>query len=292
MFELLKKLQLIPTITTREEIFLKNFTSLIPEEYRILNKNIIFKRSKSKYFFAAHYDNIGLVLEDYLGNNMYLYSTRGLINNLDFNLFRTLFNKKEIKGIVDRDRIIIIDNLNNDLPALYPFAYDSPIKTTKNKIIGAYLDNKIAVALLLDLLRSYDFNLILLAGEEQGTTRLGKIAKEFHDYKFVCIDSTSALNPHDNKGISKVSYRAIEGAGYGNIAPPELVLLIKKYIKREATSYSKYQISDATTFYRYNLAAINISYPLKYLHSFNEVANIEDIKELKDILVKILEELN
>lgn len=285
MLELLDRLVKIPTVTTREEKFLNLFLDNL-EEYELYGKNILVRR-RGDWFLVAHYDNIGFVLEDYLGDGKYMYSTRGLVN-IKEGLVKSILDGKEIIGILRQD-VLELDYYD-ELEELYPFVYYNNLWITKEKIVGPNLDNKVGVALIIDIVQNYDINVLLLAGEEQGTTRLGKIAREFKEGKFICIDGTSQNSPIDTKGISKISYRSIEGAGTGNRAPEDMVKKVEKYMD-DAETYSEYQISDATTFYRYGMKAINISYPIRYLHSPNEVVYLDNIFELRDILIKIIEDL-
>ncbi len=285
MLKLINRLVNIPTVSTREEVFLDMFLDII-EDYELYGKNILI-RGKGNWFLVAHYDNIGFVLEDYLANGKYMYSTRGLVN-IKEGLVRSIYNGEEIIGILKDNEIEILD-FQEELNELYPFVYYGHVKDIGDRWVGPNLDNKLGVAVILDIRKYYDINILLLAGEEQGVTRLGRIAKEFKNSNFICIDGTSQYNPHDIRGIDKIMYRSIEGSG--SRAPKELVDVISKYIQDEAQTYSEYQISDATTFYRYGMKAINISYPIKYLHSPNEIVYKNNVFKLRELLIKIIEDL-
>lgn len=287
MLDTFRKLIRIPTVTTQEEIFLDRFTDLIPSEFQVWKKNIII-RGRSKYVFVAHYDNIGIVLEDYMGNGEYQYSTRGLFGKIGIEMFYSLYRDRELSGIVDGSRVYI--PISEELPALYPMQFYPRVEIGKNRMAAPYFDNKLSVSILLDLLKETEVNIVLTAGEEQGTTRLEGLNRIFPNKEFISVDATSAKNPIDDRGISEISYRAVEGAGTGNIAPKNLVEMIRKYISKEAISYSIHQISDATTLYRYGLKAINISYPVRYLHSPSEVIDLNIVKELREILWRITQE--
>ncbi|MEM4159194.1 MAG: hypothetical protein QW044_01195 [Candidatus Anstonellales archaeon] len=287
MLRLLNDLVKIPTVTTREEIFISSILEILPDNALIVDKNI-FIPGRSRFVFAAHYDTIGIVLEDYLSSDMYVVGKRGLIDVKRGYMFRTLSDNEDIVGIAADENNIHLIQPSEELPELQPFQYYPNMIITNTKIISPNLDNKLGVAVLLDLLRNYDIAILLLAGEEQGTTRLSRVIKHLEGRDIICIDSTSAINPHDERGIDRVSYRAIEGAGTGNIAPKDLVETIRKYISREAISYSIHQISDATAMFRYGLRAINISYPVRYLHSPMEIADRDDMDELVELLINII----
>ncbi|MCS7122784.1 MAG: hypothetical protein NZ908_02410 [Candidatus Micrarchaeota archaeon] len=287
MLNTLRELISIPTVTTQEDILIDKLERLIPSEFQVWKKNIII-RGRSKHVFVAHYDTIGIVLEDYMGNGEYQYSTRGLFGKIGVERFYTIYQNREVIGVADGSKISL--SVSEELPALYPMQFYPKLEMGKVQISAPYLDNKLSVSILLDLLKEADMNIILTAGEEQGTTRLEGIDRIFPDRDFISIDSTSAKNPMDERGISEIRYRAVEGAGTGNIAPRDLVDMIKKYISKEAISYSIHQISDATTLYRYGLRAINISYPVRYLHSPNEVIDLNTIQELREIIWRITQE--
>ncbi|MEM0471172.1 MAG: hypothetical protein QXL02_02740 [Candidatus Anstonellales archaeon] len=289
MLRLLNDLVKIPTVTTREEIFISSILEILPDNALIVDKNI-FIPGRSRFVFAAHYDTIGIVLEDYLSSEMYVVGKRGLIDVKRGYMFRTLSDNEDIIGIAADENTIHLIQPSEELPELQPFQYYPNIIITNTKIISPNLDNKLGVAVLLDLLRNYDIAILLLAGEEQGTTRLSRVRKHLEGRDIICVDSTSAINPHDERGIDRVSYRAVEGRGMGNIAPKDLVETIRKYISREAISYSIHQISDATTMFRYGLRAINISYPVRYLHSPMETADRNDIDELVELLINIIQD--
>ena len=272
LYELLK----FPIVSSLERYSIKHFVKILPFDTKIIEDNIIYD-TKSKIVLVAHYDRIGIALEDYL-NGFYLYRKIGMIDHLDGKI---VLGYKNVYGIVRKDRVEIDKHLAKNYPMV---VYREPILYGDN-LYSYGIDNRFGVYAVLSIAKKFNISFVLTAGEETGTTRLEKTIGCLGERYFITIDACySTDDPHNYIAEDDICYRAIEGGGKGNIAPAELVKMMN--IKEKHT-WSENQISDATTFYRYGAKAINICYPVRYLHGL-EQTKLSYLKKMENTIKSLI----
>ncbi len=301
---LLEKINDLPLVSGFEKHYIKEFKEIV-EKYigkkvKVIDDNIVFKSNKD-VVFVAHYDEIGFIVDNQYSKRLYRTLPIGLISYERGygKIFQTKLNGKTIKAIgssvlpheeTDEKRLFLEFLEDVEIPPLWPFTFEKRVIESKDYIYSRALDNRAGVIALLSLAKNHNISFVLSAGEEQGTNRFSNLISYFGDINYVVVDSFTAFDDvHINSGLkeNEIGYIPIEGAGVGNIAPKDLLEKVRKKLDKEIKTHSKYEVTDATSFYRLNAKSIAIGYPLKYLHSSFEILNKKTFIRLKEKIITL-----
>ena len=305
MIDLLQKINELPLVTGFEHHFV-NDLQLIVESYtekKFINiDNNLLHIGKGNIVYVAHYDEIGFIIDNHYHKNIYRTIPMGLTSwQYGYGrVYQTIYKNEKIYAIGSSpmphakpadERLFLEVLYDQELPALWPFSFENKMVKTNLGLYTKSLDDKAGVVAILEILKEKDISVLLTAGEEQGTTRLENtikyISSKINNPSYIIIDATfSSEDYHVESGIpdGEIGYTAIEGGGVGNKAPKELIDYVKKFTDIEIKTTTRYEVTDATTFWRRGAKAISIQYSLKYLHSPLEYISFKTYEKIKSII--------
>ncbi|NPA22221.1 MAG: hypothetical protein GXN92_01410 [Candidatus Micrarchaeota archaeon] len=304
--ELLKKINDIVLVSGYEHHFLDSLRELAQEytgvQPKVIGKNLFFP-GESERILVAHYDEIGYIVDAHFYDNLYRAKPRGMIKQGPGMIFESYYKGEKIEAYaasplphrpMEGQPLYFEIFYPEELPEQWPFHYKNQLIIKGDIIFSKTLDNHAGVYTLLNLAKK-GYSVLLTHGEEEGFTRLQAtldyISQHYSNPQYIVVDAFPS-NKDIYAGYSpeeeSLGYIAVEGGGTGNVAPQELVELVKRYIPREIATQSKDEITDATTFYRRGVPAISIGYPVKYLHSALESTRISHLKRLEEVLEAIV----
>ncbi len=306
--EFLKKVNPLPLVTGFEEHFVEDFRKIVqeylPEHEVIVEEKNVIALGTGDIALSAHYDEIGFVITNQYRDDLYRTLPFGLVSfeNGYGKVFQTQYQGRIIKGVGSSpmphldtgEKRLFLDMFEPvELPAMWPFTFEDRVINTGDKLYSKAIDDRGGVFLALKLAKKYGLSVLLMAGEEEGTTRLEQSLKKLPN-TFIEIDAMFSTQdehaPESALNENELGFVAVEGAGKGNKAPDFLVKITEKYGK-EVKTQSKYEVTDATTLYRKGKQAIALVFPLRYLHSSLECISKQSLLSSYSKIDAILEEL-
>ena len=317
--EILRELNEIPLVSSREEVFFpeleRKVKSWLPS-YTVLNIHnnlLVFpKVKKVENLLFAHTDEIGFLVKRHIGENAYELQTIGLVNIQAAHGIKvqTFWNGKKYLGVVGNilphsgetsDKLVVEFSENVSLPPLWPVQFaNEPMFT--DYIFSKTLDNHIGGASLIATAQKRNLGFVLTSGEEEGTQRLRNLikrVKEFFEYEsIIVVDSCpSNQDPYYKQKTmideGNLGIIPVEGGGSGDKAPQKLLDKVKTLIEKSGTKVNAIEthfpdeITDATNLYKIGVEAVSIGYPLRYLHNPIEVANKKTLENLQNFLLQV-----
>ncbi len=302
-----------PLVTGFEHLFVDELLKIARRNYKKakrigLNILNISEGELSNLVLISHYDEVGFVVDNQYAKNLYRTIPFGLMSweRGYGKVFQTHFKGRIIKAIgssplphssSEENRLFLELEEEIDLPPLYPFTFENKLIEFKDRIFTKSLDDRAGVVSILLLAKELGFSFILSHGEEQGTTRflesLEFIEEKVENPLYIILDSFPSKEDEHYKGIvnalgkGEIGFAGVEGKGLGNIAPKELIELLREIGCKEIKTSSRWEVTDATTLYRLGRKAIAMGYPLKYLHSSLECIYKETILNIKQKLEEL-----
>ena len=312
--EILKEINDIPLVSSREEIFIPKLQDKLTQwlpDYKIQNIDnnlVVIPNTNVNNLLISHVDEIGFLIKRQINENTYELQTCGLLNKSHGTKVQTLKDEKKYTGIIGNilphsgetiDKLVVEFSENVNLPPMWPVQFiNEPV--FGNYVLSKTLDNHCAAASLINVALQKNIAFILTTGEEEGTQRLIYLMKnlpvEYDDTIVIDAAPSNQDSYYKEKTMIDEGNLGImpeEGAGNGNKAPSELIEKIKNYATQNNiklnTIETRYpdEITDATNLYKIGIKCISVCYPIRYLHNSMEVMNIETIKILEKFLLNI-----
>lgn len=218
----------------------------------------------------------------------------------------------------ERDKVVKIEDMTIDIGAekkeeveklgIKPGTVITPVlelkKLLSNNVLGVGLDDKAGVAAMIkivDYLAKKDLGLkvylVATSQEELGLRGARVVAYRIKPDIGIAIDVTHGLqhgvSPRQVAGIKLGKGPAI---GLGPNFHPKVVQLLEEAGEKASVPYQREPIfgpsgTDAAVIQltREGVATGLVSIPLKYMHSFGEIASLNDIENTAKLLAKFIE---
>jgi endoglucanase len=267
---------------------------------------------------SAHMDEVGFMLVAEDGDGLYRFETVGGIDLRHLVGKAVLVGSKHTPGVIgarpihlttaeERKRTITLDTLRIDLgPGGKADLGDRAVFATrflynKPSIMARALDDRLGVALLIELVRSAPENIDLLAAftvQEEIGLRGARVAAHALDPDLaIAVDSTPANDLPDCEGKENEAYNtrlghgpAIYIADGATVSDPRLVRLFTAAAEAEGIPYQFRQPggggTDAGAIHkaRAGIPSVSISVPHRYSHTPALLARFEDWKNTHALL--------
>jgi putative aminopeptidase FrvX len=291
-----------------------------PSEIKVdaLGNILVICKSKKKnplrVMLAAHMDEIGFMITDKDEGGLYRFDLVGGIDVRNLAGKPVLVGKKHTPGVIgakpihlttdeERKNTISLESLRIDLgPAGNDLvevgdrvAFAATFKQTGPSLMGKALDDRLGVAILIELVRNAPPNIELQAAftvqEEVGARGARTAAYTLNPHIAFAIDSTPAqdLPAWDDTENTRYNTRlgfgpAIYVADSGTLSDPRLI----RHLVETAAKYNlPYQFrqpgvggTDASQIHkqREGIPSVSVSVPGRYAHTPVMVARLEDLQ--------------
>jgi len=276
-------------------------------------------KDRLKVMLAAHMDEIGFMIAADDGEGLFRFETNGGIDLRQLPGKAVIVGKEHIPGIIgarpihlttsiERRDKIPLNNLRIDVgPGSNKIkpgdraTFATRFQRTGTSIIGKALDDRLGVAVLIELLKHAHSNLDLQVAftvQEEAGLRGARVAAFYFDpdLAFV-VDSTPAndLPVWDNE--ENISYNCHLGAGPAiyiadgaTLSDPRLVRLLVETAEKEGIPYQFRQPggggTDAGAIHKQGsgIPSVSISIPGRYAHTAAGMTRISDFNNTITLL--------
>jgi putative aminopeptidase FrvX len=279
-----------------------------------------------RVMLAAHMDEVGLMLTHDKGDGTYRFEVVGGISASHLAGKPIWIGKEHISGVIgitpvhlihgsDRQKFIDMENLHVDVGAVPGNEKVGDRATFANRFVrlgsslrGKALDNRLGVAILIELLKQAPANIDLLAAftvqEEIGARGAHVAAFAFNPDLAVVLDSTPAYDLPDWEVDENVRYNTRLGAGpaiytadSSTLSDPRLIHFIIQVAEENHIPYQLRQPggggTDAGVIHkqREGIPSISISVPGRYHHSPAEIVRLSDWQNTFKLIMIALSQL-
>lgn len=294
-----------------------------------LGSVLVRKRAKSKktlrVLFDAHMDEVGFMIVKDDGDGFYEFRTVGGIDERHLVGKQVIVGKDHTPGVIgakpihltdagERSHTVSVESMRIDLgPDGKAKVGDRATFATKFKRVGPSImsksiDNRIGVAILIELLKNapYDVELCLaFSVQEEIGLRGAKVAGYFFDPDLaIAVDSTPARDLPDYEGRENYSYNTKLGLGPAIypahspvISDPRLVKFLQDVAAKRKIPYQLRQPggggTDAGAIQqaRSGVPVVSVSVPHRYTHSPISISRLDDWKNTLNLLHAALQEM-
>ncbi|NWF64466.1 MAG: M42 family peptidase [Chloroflexi bacterium] len=273
----------------------------------------------------AHMDEVGFMIVNDDGEGFYQFKTVGGIDERHLVGKQVIVGKDHIAGVIgakpihltdssERSHPVDIDSMRIDLgPEGKAKAGDRATFATKFKRVGPSimsksLDDRIGVAILIELLKNAPANIELclaFSAQEEIGLRGAKVAGYYFEPDLaIAVDSTPARDLPDYDGRENYTYNTKLGWGpaiYPAHAPvisdPRLVSFLAEVGAKHGIPYQFRQPggggTDAGAIQqaRSGVPVVSVSVPHRYTHSPVSVSRVDDWKNTLNLLHVALQEM-
>lgn len=285
-------------------------------------------KGKLKVMVAAHMDEVGFMLTARDGEGIYRFEKAGGIPDKFMAGKAVKVGKDEIPGVIGvkpvhflekkkKGKIVPLDQLRVDVGPEQDeqvqvgdrVVFDTTFQELEDHILGKAFDDRLGVALLVELVKHPPRNITLMAAftvqEEIGLRGAGVAAFSLDPDCSVVLDTTPARDfPVWDSTQENIHYNTRLGAGAaiytadaGTLSDPRLVDHFIRTAEGQDILYQRRQPgggrTDAAAIHgqRAGIPSISISVPTRYLHSPVCVVNIHDYQSTLSLLQAGLETL-
>lgn len=288
-----------------------------------LGNLLVLKKGTDKYrlkiMMAAHMDEIGFMIAADDGEGLFRFEINGGIDIRQLPGKSVIVGKDHIPGIIgarpihlttsnERKNKIPIDNLRIDVgPGSNKIkpgdraTFATRFQIAGTSMIGKALDDRLGVAVLIELLKlaptNLDLQFAFTVQEETGLRGARVAAYYFNpDLAFV-VDSTPANDLPVWDDEENVSYNCRLGAGPAiyiadgaTLSDPRLIRLLTETAEKEGIPHQYRQPggggTDAGSIHkqRSGIPSVSISIPGRYAHTAAGMARISDFKNTIKLL--------
>ena len=282
--------------------------------------------NRLKVMLAAHMDEVGFMLAADEGEGIFRFETVGSMDVRQLPGKAVIVGKEHLPGVIGARPIHLVkeDELKNKIPLdnlridLGPGSakvkpgdratFATRFQRTGPSIIAKALDNRLGVAVLIELVRHAPSNIELLAAftvqEEVGLRGAKVAAYAFDPDCAIVIDSTPANDLPAWDGEENTAYNtklglgpAIYVADGGALSDPRLVRHLAATAEAEAIPYQLRQPGGGGTDagaiqkQRAGIPSVSVSVPGRYAHSAAGLARVDDWKNTLALLQTALERM-
>lgn len=332
MRKLLRDLCDIPGVSGFEEKVLERIAELVlPFADKVyfdrLGNLICFKKGrntpKNKVVFAAHADEVGMVVKHIEENGTLLFETIGIMAS-DLPTRRVSVGEKAIKGVIGAKPIHLIpkeargknasaDDLYIDIGAMDRedaekyvkvgdvVSFDSEtVMLSENILKAKAIDDRAGCAILIGLMRSelsFDTYFAFTRREELGTLGAVQTANEIKPDICVICESTTASDicgtPDMQKVVKLGGGAAVPFMDMGTMYSKDLYELCGRVAAENGIKIqTKTKVAggtDARTFRREagGCRVLGVSVPTRYIHSAGGVCDLRDYDEAFRLCVQL-----
>lgn len=294
-----------------------------------LGSVLVRKKAKSKktlrVLFDAHMDEVGFMIVKDDGDGFYEFRAVGGIDERHLVGKQVIVGKDHTPGVIgakpihltdagERSHTVSVESMRIDLgPDGKAKVGDRATFATKFKRVGPSImsksiDNRIGVAILIELLKNapYDVELCLaFSVQEEIGLRGAKVAGYFFDPDLaIAVDSTPARDLPDYEGRENYSYNTKLGLGPAIypahspvISDPRLVKFLQDVAAKRKIPYQLRQPggggTDAGAIQqaRSGVPVVSVSVPHRYTHSPISISRLDDWKNTLNLLHAALQEM-
>lgn len=294
-----------------------------------LGSVLVRKKAKSKktlrVLFDAHMDEVGFMIVKDDGDGFYEFRTVGGIDERHLVGKQVIVGKDHTPGVIgakpihltdagERSHTVSVESMRIDLgPDGKAKVGDRATFATKFKRVGPSImsksiDNRIGVAILIELLKNapYDVELCLaFSVQEEIGLRGAKVAGYHFDPDLaIAVDSTPARDLPDYEGRENYSYNTKLGLGPAIypahspvISDPRLVKFLQDVAAKRKIPYQLRQPggggTDAGAIQqaRSGVPVVSVSVPHRYTHSPISISRLDDWKNTLNLLHGALQEM-
>ncbi len=284
------------------------------------------KIDRNPIVLSAHMDEIGIIVK-YIDEDGFIriVPLGGYLPEYLLSKDVLIYGREIIEGSVHREFLEEWDDESRKLKfknlfvqtelskdeldkILYPGAVGGVkqnAKIGKSYISGKALDDRIGLYVLIELAKDLPDNIVLMGSTEEEVSHYGKGAAnavwKLEPKLFIAVDVGEANDyPGGEKYIKLSSGPEItvqEIRGIGNVIKRKYLDIIDNTAKREGIPL-QYRITiDSATeasnvFYlKGGIPSLAICTPIRYIHTFNEYANIKDIENTIRLLKALINTL-
>ncbi len=294
-----------------------------------LGSVLVRKKAKSKktlrVLFDAHMDEVGFMIVKDDGDGFYEFRAVGGIDERYLVGKQVIVGKDHTPGVIgakpihltdagERSHTVSVESMRIDLgPDGKAKVGDRATFATKFKRVGPSImsksiDNRIGVAILIELLKNapYDVELCLAYSvQEEIGLRGAKVAGYHFDPDLaIAVDSTPARDLPDYEGRENYSYNTKLGLGPAIypahspvISDPRLVKFLQDVAAKRKIPYQLRQPggggTDAGAIQqaRSGVPVVSVSVPHRYTHSPISISRLDDWKNTLNLLHGALQEM-
>jgi endoglucanase len=293
----------------------------------LVTKNGTGEQPRVRVMLDCHMDEVGFMLVNDDGEGLYRFELVGGIDVRQLPGRAVVVGKNKIPGVIgarpihlttaeERQRKIPLDQLKIDLgpggagkAKVGERATFAPnFQRNGPSIISKAIDNRIGVAILIDLLKNAPANIDLCLSfsvqEEIGLRGAKVAAYHFNPDMAIAIDSTPANDQPMYDGSENVSYNTKLGFGpaiytfdAGTLNDQRLIRLLSVTGDDEKIPYQYRQPggggTDAGAIHRARagIPTVSVSVPHRYTHSAASIARLDDWKNALALLSAALKRI-
>ncbi|MFN3490709.1 MAG: M42 family metallopeptidase, partial [Anaerolineales bacterium] len=294
-----------------------------------LGSVLVTKKSTTKkplrVLLDAHMDEVGFMIVHDDGDGFYQFQTVGGIDERHLVGKQVMVGKDHTIGVIgakpihlttadERKHTIDVDSMRIDLgPEGKAKVGDRAVFATKfkrlgNSIMSKSIDDRIGVAILIELLKNAPKNIELCLSfsvqEEIGLRGAAVAGYYFNPDLAIAVDSTPARDLPDYEGRENFTYNtklglgpAIYMANASAIDNPKLVNFLQEAAIKNKIPYQMRQPGGGGTNAgaiqgaRAGVPVVSVSVPHRYTHSPISISRIDDWKNTLNLLHKALKEI-
>ncbi len=270
----------------------------------------------------CHMDEVGFMLVGDDGEGLYRFETVGGLDVRQLVGKPVWVGRNKTPGVIgarpihlttpeERQRKIPLDQLRIDLGpgGKAKLGERATFATTFQRvgpsILAKAIDNRIGVAIVIELLKNAPGNIDLCAAfsvqEEIGLRGARVAAQYFKPDLAIVIDSTPANDLPVYEGGENIYYNTRLGAGpaiysadIGTLSDPRLIRLLQQTADAEKIPYQMRQPggggTDAGAIHRQlaGIPVVSVSVPGRYAHTSTLISRMEDWKSTQELLLATL----
>lgn len=294
-----------------------------------LGSVLVRKKSSAKkplrVLLDAHMDEVGLMIVADDGNGFFQFETVGGVDERHLPGKQVIVGKGHTPGVIgakpihlttasERRNTINVESMRIDLgPEGKAKVGDRAVFATKFKRVGPSImaraiDNRIGVAILIELLKHAPKNIELCLAfsvqEEIGLRGAKVAAYYFNPDLAIVADATPARDLPDYEGRENASYNtqlgfgpAIYAAHSNIISSPRLVAFLTQTAEKRKIPYQLRQPgaggTDAGAIQQAHagVPVVSVSVPHRYTHSPISISRVDDWKNTLNLLHAALKEM-
>lgn len=273
----------------------------------------------------CHMDEVGFMLVGEDGEGLYRFETVGGLDVRQLVGKPVWVGRNKTPAVIgarpihlttaeERQRKIPLDQLRIDLGpgGKAKLGERATFATTFQRvgpsILAKAIDNRIGVAIVIELLKNAPGNIDLCAAfsvqEEIGLRGARVAAQYFKPDLAIAIDSTPANDLPVYEGGENIHYNtrlgegpAIYSADIGTLSDPRLIRLLQETAAAEKIPYQMRQPggggTDAGAIHRQlaGIPVVSVSVPGRYAHTSTLISRVEDWKHTQDLLLAALKRI-
>lgn len=285
------------------------------------------KEPKNKIVYAAHADEVGMVIKHIEENGTLLFDSIGIMPGV-LPTRRVRIGKNKINGVIgikpvhlipksERGNAVTEKELYIDIGAENAEDAEKYVKVgdwvafdvrseylSENRLCAKAIDDRIGCVMLIELLKSeleYDSYFVFTRREELGTLGAIQVANELSPDITVVCESTTSLDIYGTPDMKKVT-KLGEGVVVpfmdgGTLYSKDLYNIALETAKEAGIKVqTKTAIAggtDARTFKTEGRGSrvLGIALPCRYIHSASCVCDVSDIQSMKNLLVSLEKKL-